>query len=189
MCQFYLWKRDDYGQLIGRDFGSFGLPFSTKKTNDQVSSFFYNCQYHFCVLILNFFARIIVYVLNGLFQFCWWFQIFFSLCEDAMAISSPPKMGWNNVPSTSNFHNQSKLQRSPPTKVSRLHAIFLPQWGVLVAKWASGFRTRMWTNFMLTLRPQMKDFLTSCLSQFEVYIWSTTWRYNIDKHLDEIKDK
>jgi hypothetical protein len=35
----------------------------------------------------------------------------------------------------------------------------------------------------------LKDFLTSCLTQFEVYIWFITRHYNIDKHLDKIKEK
>jgi hypothetical protein len=47
----------------------------------------------------------------------------------------------------------------------------------------------MQTNSMLTFRPGLKDFLTSCLFQFKVYIWSVAPCYNIDKHLDEIKEK
>jgi hypothetical protein len=45
------------------------------------------------------------------------------------------------------------------------------------------------TNSSFTLRPRLKDFLTSCLSQFEVYIWSTARHYNINKYLDKIKEK
>jgi hypothetical protein len=52
-----------------------------------------------------------------------------------------------------------------------------------------GFHTQIWTNYVLTLKPRLKDFLTSCLSQIQVYIWSTTLRYNIDKYMDKIKGK
>ncbi len=47
----------------------------------------------------------------------------------------------------------------------------------------------MGTNSTFTLNPGLKDFLTSCLFQFEVYIWSVAGCYNIDKYLDEIKEK
>jgi hypothetical protein len=46
-----------------------------------------------------------------------------------MVIYSSPKMGLDNIPSILALHYQFKLQRSPPTKVSNLHVIFLPQWG------------------------------------------------------------
>jgi hypothetical protein len=46
-----------------------------------------------------------------------------------MAVSLAPKMGMDNVLSTSGLHNQSKLPRSPLAKVSNLHVIFLFQWG------------------------------------------------------------
>jgi hypothetical protein len=86
------------------------------------------------------FARIIVYILNGLFQFCLWFQIALVLCGDAMVVPLPPKIGLNNIPSTSGFHNQSELLRFSLAKVSCLHVIFYSN-GVLVAKRASGFCT------------------------------------------------
>jgi hypothetical protein len=38
-------------------------------------------------------------------------------------------------------------------------------------------------------KPELKDFLTSCLSQFKVYIWSIAQHYNINEYLDEIKEK
>jgi hypothetical protein len=41
---------------------------------------------------------------------------------------------------------------------------------------------------MLTFRSGLKDFLTSCLFQFKVYIRSVA-RHYINKHLDEIKEK
>jgi hypothetical protein len=44
-------------------------------------------------------------------------------------------------------------------------------------------------NSSLTFRLGLKDFLTSCLIQFEVDIWSTTWCYNIDKYLNKIKEQ
>jgi hypothetical protein len=42
---------------------------------------------------------------------------------------------------------------------------------------------------MLTLKLGLKDFLTSCLFYFQVYIWSTTIRYNMDKYLEKTKEK
>jgi hypothetical protein len=33
-------SQDDYGQLVGLDYGSFGLPSFAKKTDDQVSNSF-----------------------------------------------------------------------------------------------------------------------------------------------------
>ncbi len=71
--------------------------------------------------------------------------------------------------------------------MSHLHVIFDLN-GVLVAKRALGSCMRMWTNSMLALKPRLKDFLTS-LSQFQVYIWSATLHYNINKYLDKIKLK
>ncbi len=68
--------------------------------------------------------KITVYVLNGLFQFCLWFQIALVVCEDAMVVPLPRKTGMDNVPFTSGLHNQSKLLRSPPTEMSCLHVIF-----------------------------------------------------------------
>jgi len=47
----------------------------------------------------------------------------------------------------------------------------------------------MWTNFTFTLKLGLKDFLTSCLCQFKVYIWPLAWCYNNNKYLDEIKYK
>jgi hypothetical protein len=87
-----------------------------------------------------------------------------------MAGFLPPKTGLDNVPFTLGLHNQFELLRSPPTKLNCLYVIFdLNE--VLVAKWASSFCTRMWTDFTLALRPRLKDFPASCLFQFNVYIW------------------
>jgi len=47
----------------------------------------------------------------------------------------------------------------------------------------------MRTNSTLALKPRLKDFLTSYLSKFEVYIWSIARHYNIDKYLDKVKEK
>lgn len=88
----------------------------------------------------NLFAKIIVYVLSGLVQFCLWFQIAFALCRDAMVVSLPKKTRLDNVPSILGFHNQSELSISPPFKVSHLHVIFYLN-GVLVVKRASSSRT------------------------------------------------
>jgi hypothetical protein len=41
---------------------------------------------------------------------------------------------------------------------------------------------------MIALKPGLKDFVTSCFFQFDVYIWSDARRYNINKYLDEIKE-
>jgi hypothetical protein len=86
------------------------------------------------------------------------------------------------------FTSCPKVQKTLLTKVSHLHVIFDLN-GVLVVKHAYGFHTRLLTNSLLTFMPGLKDFLTSCLVQFEVYIWSTTQHYNINKYLDKIKEK
>jgi len=86
------------------------------------------------------YARITIYILNGLFQFCLWFQIALALCKDAMVVPSPPKTGLDNVPSTLGLHNQSELLIFPLVKVSCLHVIFYFN-GILVAKGASSFHT------------------------------------------------
>jgi hypothetical protein len=65
-------SQDDYGKLMGPNYGSFGLPSSVEKANDQVNSSFVIVNIIF-IFFTNFFAIIIVYVLNGLFQFCLWF--------------------------------------------------------------------------------------------------------------------
>jgi hypothetical protein len=49
-CDFFFWfltsvnsiygSQDNYGQLMGPNFGSFGLPLFVEKTNDQVTHFF-----------------------------------------------------------------------------------------------------------------------------------------------------
>jgi hypothetical protein len=57
-----------------------------------------------------------------------------------MAISSPQKMGLDNVPFTLGLPNQFEVLRSPLVKVSHLHVIFDLD-GVLVVKQALGFRT------------------------------------------------
>jgi hypothetical protein len=90
-----------------------------------------------------------------------------------MVVSLPPKMVMDNVFSTSGLHNQFELPRCPFVEVSHLHVIFDLN-GVLVAKRTSGFHMQMKTNSMFTIRFRLKDFLTSCFSQFEVYIWSAT---------------
>jgi hypothetical protein len=86
------------------------------------------------------YARIIIYILNGLFQFCLWFQIALAVCGDAMVVPSPLKMGLDNVPSTLGLHNQFELLRFPPFKVSCLHVIFYFN-GIWVEKQASSFHT------------------------------------------------
>jgi hypothetical protein len=65
-------SRDDYGKLMGPNYGSFGLPLFVEKTDDQVNGSFVIVDIIF-IFFSNLFARIIVYVLNGLFQFCLWF--------------------------------------------------------------------------------------------------------------------
>jgi hypothetical protein len=65
-------SRDDYGKLMGPNYGSFGLPSSIEKVDDQVNNSFIIVDIIF-VFLSTLFARIIVYVLNGLFQFCLWF--------------------------------------------------------------------------------------------------------------------
>jgi len=61
------------------------------------------------------------------------------------------------------------MQRSPLAKMSCLHVIFYLN-GVLVAKRVVGSHMQMPTNLSFTLMPRLKDFLTSFLAQFEVYI-------------------
>jgi hypothetical protein len=78
-------------------------------------------------------------------------------------VSLPPKTSLDNVPSTSSFHNQSRLWRSPFVKMHCLHAIFDLN-GVLVVKQALGFHMRMQTNSTFALKLGLKDFLISCLS-------------------------
>jgi hypothetical protein len=104
-----------------------------------------------------------------------------------MVVFSLPKTTLDNVPSTLGLHNQFELWRSLPAKVRCLHVIFHLN-GVLVAKRALGFHMRMWTNSTLAFKPKLKDFLTSCLFQFKVYISSATQCYNINKYLEEIKE-
>ncbi len=48
---------------------------------------------------------------------------------------------------------------------------------------------KMLINTSFTLKLELKDFLTSCLTQFKVYIWSATWCYDIDKYLNETKEQ
>jgi hypothetical protein len=74
-----------------------------------------------------------------------------------MAVFLPQKTSLDNVPFTLGLHNQFELLRSPPTKVNCLDVTFDLN-GVLVAKWALGFCTRMWTNSTLALRPGLKVF-------------------------------
>jgi hypothetical protein len=69
-------------------------------------------------------------------------QIALVVCEDAMVVPLPPKMGMDNVPFTSGLHNQSKLPRSPHTEMSCLHVIFYFNRD-LVVNWALGFHTQM----------------------------------------------
>jgi hypothetical protein len=38
----------------------------------------------------------------------------------------------------------------------------------------------------IIFRLKLKEFLEKCLSQFQVYIWSATWRHNIYNYLDHI---
>jgi hypothetical protein len=93
----------------------------------------------------------------------------FFFCGDAMAVFLPQKMGMDNVLSILGLHNQFELPRSPLAEVNHLHVIFDLN-GVLVAKRTSSFHTQMNTNSMFTFKFRLKDFLTSCLSQFEVKI-------------------
>jgi hypothetical protein len=65
-------SQDDYAKLMGPNYGSFGLPSSIEKVDDQVNSSFVIVDIIF-VFFSNLFTRIIVFVLNGLFQFCLWF--------------------------------------------------------------------------------------------------------------------
>jgi hypothetical protein len=84
-----------------------------------------------------------------------------------------PKMSLDNVPSTLGLQNQYELLRFPLTEVSCLHVIFYLN-GVLVVKQASSSCTQMQINYTFALKPRLKDFLISCLSQFKIYIWLVT---------------
>jgi hypothetical protein len=61
------------------------------------------------------------------------------------------------------------MQRSPLTEMSRLH-VFFDLTGVLVVKRVVESHMQMPNNLLLTLMHRLKDFLTSFLAQFEVYI-------------------
>jgi hypothetical protein len=63
-------SRNDFGKLTSLDYGSFGLPLFAKKTSDQVNSSFVIVGIIFIFHFFNLFAKIIVYVLTGLVQFC-----------------------------------------------------------------------------------------------------------------------
>jgi hypothetical protein len=65
-------SRNDYGKLMGPDYGSFGLPSSVEKVDDQVNNSFVIVNIIF-VFKKKLFVRITIYVLNGIFQFCLWF--------------------------------------------------------------------------------------------------------------------
>ncbi len=86
-------------------------------------------------------------------------------------------VGLDEIPSTSGVDFEEPCL--PITKVNPFHVIFDLN-RVLIA--TQGSHT-------VIFHPGLKEFLEKCLSQFQVYIWSTTQCHNIYNYLNHIWHK
>jgi hypothetical protein len=81
------------------------------------------------------------------------------------------------------MNSSSYEQTQPAVEVNNYHLIF-NLIGVLVA--TSEGQTK---SHLVVLRPSLKEFLSTCVKKFMVYIWSSTMKRNFSKHLDIITEK
>jgi hypothetical protein len=79
----------------------------------------------------------------------------------------------------------SLVPHLPSLEVSVFHIIFNLN-GILIATHFNTARYWRAPPCIVIFEPRLKEFLERCVTQFHVYIWSTTQRHNIYKYLDQI---
>jgi hypothetical protein len=89
----------------------------------------------------------------------------------------------HEMPSISGIDSQ--VFHSPSLKLSALHVIFYLN-GVFIATCFNRGGHHKTPSCTFILRPRLNEFLQRCITQFTMYIWSTTQCHNIINYLDKI---
>ncbi len=178
-------SKDDIEKHRGLDYGSFGLPLSVEKANDQVNNFLktintilcfnfeFVCENH-NLKVYNTFIFILLTISNS-YCFVWGCTWRFFASQNNYGLCP---FNFGSSPQISPLVQNAKITSC----WGELIACDFDLHGVLVAKKVVGFHMWMFINSSITFKLGLKDFLMRRLIRFEIYIWFTTWHYNIDKY-------
>jgi hypothetical protein len=101
-------------------------------------------------------------------------------CQDNATTLGFVKDDVQEMITTSGFPAHTPQEKCPSLEVSDYHLIFDLN-GVLVAVGEGQTRT-----CPVVLRLGLKEFLSTCVKKFMVYIWSSAMKRNFSKHLEII---